>query len=128
MAYTQTVGRRKTSVAEVRLTKGGATIVVNGRPFTEYFPLALTQKNILSPLKETVLEDTFEISAKISGGGFHGQAEAMRLGIARALVVLNPELRAVLKKNKFLSRDARKRERKKFGKKSARRSPQWAKR
>ncbi|OGM91226.1 30S ribosomal protein S9 [Candidatus Wolfebacteria bacterium RIFCSPHIGHO2_01_FULL_48_22] len=131
--YTETVGRRKTAVARVRLSdakkassKGG--IVVNEKKMQEYFPLATLQKKVQSPLEKTDLLDSFEISTHVQGGGFNAQAEAIRHGIARALVLLQPDLRKKLKKFGYLTRDARMVERKKYGLKKARRAPQWSKR
>lgn len=127
--YIETIGRRKEAVARVRLHHGGSgTIRINDREFVEYLPLEIMQQAVTAPLKETGMENVFDITVHVKGGGVHGQADAIRLGIARALVDFNPEFRGTLKKVGFLSRDARVRERKKFGHKSARRSPQWSKR
>ncbi len=128
-SYIETVGRRKEAVARVRLHHGGTgSIKINDRELAEYLPLETMQQAVTSPLRETGTENVFDITVHVSGGGIHGQADGIRLGIARALVDFNPEFRSVLKKAGFLSRDARVRERKKFGHKSARRSPQWSKR
>lgn len=127
--YIESIGRRKEAVARVRLHHGGTgTIRINDREFVEYLPLEIMQQAVISPLKETGMENVFDITVVVKGGGVHGQADAIRLGIARGLVDFNPEFRSTLKKVGFLSRDARVRERKKFGHKSARRSPQWSKR
>jgi len=127
--YIEAVGRRKAAIARVRLVNGGTGIFsINERSLEVYLPIALLRQSVLSPFKQTGTENMFDVSVKVVGGGIHGQADSIRLGIARALVDFNPEFRAVLKKSSFLSRDARIRERKKFGKKSARRSPQWSKR
>jgi small subunit ribosomal protein S9 len=127
--YTEKIGRRKEAVARVRLINGGTgRCVINGRELSKYFPTQVLQESVEAPLKDTGMEAVFDISVKVEGGGLRGQAESVRLGITRALVDFNPEFRTVLKKNGFLTRDARVRERKKFGKKSARRSPQWSKR
>lgn len=127
--YIESIGRRKEAVARVRLHHGGSgTIKINDRELVEYLPLELMQQSVIAPLKETGMENVFDITVLVKGGGVHGQADAIRLGIARGLVEFNPEFRSTLKKVGFLSRDARVRERKKFGHKSARRSPQWSKR
>lgn len=127
--YFQALGRRKTAVARIRLfTKGEKSFTVNGKPLEVYFPLRELQKQALAPLAEMGFQDKFAISAFVSGGGFRGQAEALRHGVARALVLFSPELKKPLKKAGFLTRDPRMRERKKFGLKRARRAPQWAKR
>ncbi len=128
LRYEKGIGRRKEAVAQVRLTKGSGEIVVNGKPYKVYFPVLKNQLVITAPLRETGLENTFDVSVKTSGGGLTGQSDAIVLGIARALIVINPDLRPVLKKQGFLSRDARVKERKKYGLKKARRAPQWAKR
>ncbi len=127
--YIETVGRRKGAVARVRMFQGGSgKITVNERDFKEYIPIALLQQSTMLPLTLTSTDEMFDITVLVKGGGVHGQADAIRMGIARALIDFNPEFRAVLKKNGLLTRDARVRERKKFGKKSARRAPQWSKR
>ncbi|MCX6792947.1 MAG: 30S ribosomal protein S9 [Candidatus Falkowbacteria bacterium] len=127
--YIQTIGKRKTASARVRLFKGGkGVITVNGAPMAEYFKTPLMQMIIQDPLKGTSLEGQFDITAMVCGGGKQGQAEALRHGIARALLVLDVELRPVLKAQRWLTRDARKKERKKPGLKKARKAPQWSKR
>ena len=127
--YIEAVGRRKEAIARVRLHHGGSgSIKINDRDLVDYLPLETMQQAVISPLKETGTENVFDITVHVSGGGIHGQADGIRLGIARALLDFNPEFRSTLKKAGFLSRDARVRERKKFGHKSARRSPQWSKR
>lgn len=127
--YIEAIGRRKEAIARVRLHHGGSgTIKINDRELTDYLPLETMQQSVISPLKETGMENVFDITVHVSGGGIHGQADGIRLGIARALIDFNPEFRSTLKKAGFLSRDARVKERKKFGHKSARRSPQWSKR
>lgn len=127
--YTPGLGRRKEATAQVRLIHGGAgAFLINGREMKEYFPVYHLQQAINAPLAAAGAEGKYDISAKVSGGGVHGQADAVRLGIARALISFNPDLRPTLKTLGLLKRDARVRERKKYGKKSARRSPQWAKR
>lgn len=127
--YIEAVGRRKTSTARVRLTKSSKdSFEVNGKTMKEYFPTAEMQATVVEALKTTNLEGVFAITAKIVGGGIHSQAEALRLGIARALQTNEPELRKPLKVVGLLSRDPRAKERRKFGLKKARKSPQWSKR
>ena len=127
--YIETIGKRKTAAARVRLFKGGkGVITVNNVPMVEYFKTPLMQMIIQDPLKGTSLEGQFDITVKVNGGGKQAQAEALRHGIARALLVLDVELRPVLKAQRWLTRDARKKERKKPGLKRARRAPQWSKR
>lgn len=127
--YIESLGRRKSAIARVRMHRGGSgKISINERGLEAYLPLITLRDSVIAPLKETGTQDTFDISVKVTGGGVRGQAESIRLGIARGLIEFNPEFRASLKKLGFLSRDARIRERKKPGKKSARRSPQWSKR
>jgi small subunit ribosomal protein S9 len=121
-------GKRKTSVARVTLTPGTGAFIVNGKPLDQYFG-RLTQRTMaLSPLVLTSLGDRFDVKARCHGGGDSGQAGALRHGIARALIEADPELRAELKKQGFLTRDAREVERKKAGLKGARRRPQFSKR
>jgi len=122
------VGRRKTASARVRVEKGTGKITVNGQELKIYFPYFEYQTKILSPLKTLGKENDLDISVKVQGGGKSGQAEAVRLGIARALVVWNEEFRKTLKTQGFLTRDSRSKERKKPGLKRARRAPQWSKR
>lgn len=127
--YIEAIGRRKEAIARVRLHCAGVgSIKINDRDLIEYLPLETMQQAVRAPLKETGMESVFDITVRVSGGGIHGQADGIRLGIARALVDFNPEFRSTLKKAGFLSCDARVKERKKFGHKSARRSPQWSKR
>jgi len=125
---TKTLGRRKEAVVQVKLTPGRGEIVVNGKPMNEYFPHSEWQGLVRAPFVAVGLEKNFNVAARAKGGGIKGQAEALRLAIARALVKENAELRATLKKLGYMSRDARVKERKKYGKKKARRSPQWSKR
>ena len=126
--YIETVGRRKTSTAQVRLyTQGVKSITVNGQPYSEYFPKFL-HKTIEDSLEKLKCLGKFGVSSVVSGGGLLGQAEAIRHGIARALVALNPYFKKRLKKSGYLTRDPRMRERKKFGLKRARRASQWSKR
>jgi small subunit ribosomal protein S9 len=129
LKYYQAVGRRKTAVARVRLfTKGEKEILVNEKPYKEYFPTLDYWQIVQAPLRKIKSLDKFRILVKVRGGGLHGQAEATRHGIARALVKLNPDFKKKLKKAGYLTRDPRMRERKKFGLKRARKAPQWQKR
>ncbi len=121
-------GRRKTSVSRVWLKYGAPKIVVNGKPLDKYFLRKIYSSILEAPLVKTENLDKVEIFSTVSGGGLSGQAGAIRHGISRALVNLDPTLRKKLKKMGFLTRDARKVERKKFGKHKARRSPQFSKR
>ncbi|MBU0731465.1 30S ribosomal protein S9 [Patescibacteria group bacterium] len=121
-------GKRKTSSARLRFyKKGNEEFTVNEKPMPEFFTEKNLQKIVLSPLVKTNQKD-FEISAKVIGGGKHSQAEAIRLAISRAIVVIDEEQKKLLKKAGFLTRDSRKKERKKPGLKRARRAPQWSKR
>lgn len=128
--YYEGVGRRKSSTARVRITlsrKKESTLIVNDKPVSEYFDLAEQQNNIIKPLSVLGVEN-FDITVKVSGGGITGQADAIKLGIARALVKYDETLKKQLKDNNHLTRDPRVKERKKPGLKKARKSPQWAKR
>ena len=128
--YTETVGRRKTSVARVRLTPASKlSITVNGREFDAYFPVSEYKKSIKSAF-ETAGEgmDKFTITATLTGGGVSSQADALRHAISRALVEIDGNLRTKLKVKGFLKRDPRAKERRKFGLKKARKAPQWSKR
>jgi len=121
-------GRRKTSVARVSLRSGKGTISVNGRPVNEYFTTESARSMVRQPLLATETADKFDVIILTDGGGFTGQAGAVRLGIARALVEFNTELRAKLKQMGFLTRDPRQHERKKYGQKGARKRFQFSKR
>jgi small subunit ribosomal protein S9 len=121
-------GRRKTSVARVFLRPGGGEIRVNGRPFNDYFRTESVQAVVRQPLLATETADKFDVMILAHGGGLAGQAGAARLGIARALVNFNGELRQKLKQLGYLTRDARRRERKKYGQKGARKRFQFSKR
>ena len=121
-------GRRKKAIAAVRIRKGSGQINVNGRDFNTYFPLELQRTLILAPLKELELEGTYDLIIRCKGGGIQGQAEAARLGVARALVGELEDRRGDLKAVGFLRRDPRRRERKKYGRRGARRSFQFSKR
>jgi small subunit ribosomal protein S9 len=124
----QTVGRRKSSSARVRLAKGSGAITVNGKELSAYFPYFENQDMIRAPLKALAKDKDFDVTAKVVGGGSRGQAQAVQLGVARALVVWNEDWRKSLKTMGYLTRDARVKERKKPGLKRARRGPQWSKR
>lgn len=127
--FIEAVGRRKTSSARVRLfTQGKKGIIVNGKSYTDFFPVVNLQKAVEDPMEKLKCLDKFGVTVIVKGGGPSGQAEAVRHGIARALVELNPYFKKRLKKAGFLTRDPRMRERKKPGLKRARRAPQWSKR
>lgn len=122
------VGRRKTSVARVILRNGNGKITVNGKEFETAFPQLLSREDILNPLKVTETQGSYDVIINVQGGGTTGQAQAIRLGIARALVEINPEHRTALKKEGFLTRDPRMVERKKYGRPKARKRFQFSKR
>lgn len=127
--YYEAIGRRKTAVARVRFyTKGDKQFLVNDKLYTQYFPSSDLQELASASLKKMKCLDKFRIVARVTGGGSHAQAEAIRHGTARVLVDFNSNFRKRLRKAGFLTRDPRMRERKKFGLKRARRAPQWAKR
>jgi small subunit ribosomal protein S9 len=121
-------GKRKRAIARVRLYKGNGRIVVNGKDAQDYFGTAEAVNVVSAPLFLTNDEKNFDISVMVIGGGKHGQADAVRHGIAKALVVADAENRSLLKPEGFLTRDSRKKERKKFGLRKARRAPQFSKR
>jgi small subunit ribosomal protein S9 len=121
-------GRRKSAVARTRIYPGSGQILVNNRPFEEYFPRATLQMIVRQPLNLTKTIGKFDIKAIVDGGGVAGQAEALRHGISRALLAFDAELRPALKKAGFLTRDARIKERKKYGLRSARARFQYSKR
>src|SRR3989344_5939610 len=126
--YIEAVGRRKTSIARVRLFPDGEGIIANELDYKKYFPTEEMQKIAEDAFRKTRPETRFRVSAKIKGGGIHSQAEALRHGISRSLTKFDAQLRQKLKSAGFLTRDARVKERRKFGLKKARKSPQWAKR
>jgi small subunit ribosomal protein S9 len=126
--YYYGTGRRKSAVARVRLVPGDGALLINGHPPSEYFGRRDLETVVTQPLRITDTVDRYTGSIKVEGGGVAGQAGAVCHGIARALVVADPELRAVLKKAGLLSRDAREKERKKYGLKRARKAPQYTKR
>lgn len=124
----QSTGRRKSAVARVRLRPGTGQINVNGRPIEQYFTILTHRQDSTEPLRLTQTADVYDVDASIVGGGVSGQAGALRLGIARALVGLDDEQRATLKKAGLLVRDSREKERRKYGLKKARKAPQYSKR
>jgi small subunit ribosomal protein S9 len=121
-------GRRKEAVVRVRLLEGTGQFKLNGRPLEDYFPNPAHRRLVTEPLRVTNTLERYDILANLDGGGVSGQAGALRHGIARALVDLDPEMRVELKKRGFLTRDAREVERKKYGLKKARKAPQYSKR
>jgi len=124
----QATGRRKASVARVRLRDGSGQMMLNGRPLEEYFPTMAARMRVMEPLTMTQTQGRYDVDATLEGGGTTGQVDALRLGIARALIEIEPELRASLKKAGLLTRDARIVESKKYGLRKARRAPQYTKR
>jgi small subunit ribosomal protein S9 len=122
-------GRRKEAVVRIRLVEGGTgRIVLNGRALEDYFPSRAQRMVVTSPLRLIGREKEFDVTARLDGGGVSGQAGALRQSIARALIEYDPELRSQLKKEGFLTRDAREKERRKYGLKKARKAPQYSKR
>lgn len=128
MASVNSLGRRKTSVARVVLNEGSGEIRINGVEGKEYFPITVQQFKMLQPFKLTGTEGKYDVVATIDGGGITGQVEALRLGIARALVKLDPEHKPKLKAEDLMTRNPREVERKKFGRKKARKRYQFSKR
>ena len=128
MASVNSLGRRKTSVARVVLNEGSGEILINGVEGKEYFPITVQQFKMLQPFKLTGTEGKYDVTATIDGGGITGQVEALRLGIARALVKLDPENKPKLKAEDLMTRNPREVERKKFGRKKARKRYQFSKR
>jgi small subunit ribosomal protein S9 len=126
--YFSGTGRRKTSVARVRLLSGEGEVVVNGRSLEEHFGNAVNLTDILLPFRVTGTEGRFNAMIRVDGGGYHGQAGAIRHGIARALLASDPEARVALRQAGLLTRDPRMKERKKYGLKRARKAPQYTKR
>lgn len=127
--YVYAVGRRKRAIAAVRLyPKGKGDFTVNGKTLAEHLPVDILQQAVLLPLVTVGMDKTADVSVKAEGGGIHGQADAIMLGVARAILKIDPGYRASLKPLGLLTRDSRKKERKKPGLKKARRAPQWAKR
>lgn len=128
MEQIQATGRRKSAISRVYLKRGNGNIFVNGKAYQEYFRVNHIQGKIIEPLKEVGVENLYDIKVNVKGGGTKGQAEAVRLGIARALVQLNEDFRSALKTKKLLTRDPRQVERKKYGRPKARRGFQFSKR
>ncbi len=128
MEMINAIGRRKASVARVYLTKGDGKVTVNGKDYKEYFPQTHVQANITDPFSTVAVDNIYDVKVNVDGGGFKGQSEAIRMAIARALVKLNEDFRSPLKSKKYLRRDARIVERKKYGKPKARKSFQFSKR
>jgi small subunit ribosomal protein S9 len=127
--YYEGIGRRKTASARVRLHTGGSgQFVVNGQPYEEYFGRDVDWNNLMMPLRLTSTEAQFDVTVLVEGGGITGQSEAVRMGISRALLKVDPEFRPLLRKAGILTRDAREKERKKPGLKRARKAPQYTKR
>jgi small subunit ribosomal protein S9 len=125
--YIEAVGRRKTAIARVRISAGKGTITVNGKELKSYFTIQRLIATAQAPLEQLKIGD-LDVSVKIVGGGIHAQAEAIRLGLSRAIVLQDAAWKPRLRAIGFMTRDSRMVERKKYGKKKARRSPQWAKR
>ena len=121
-------GRRKNAIARVRLVPGAGRIVVNGRDVADYFPMITLQTLVRQPLRTSETEASFDVLVRVEGGGLSGQAGAVRHGIARALLRVDPNFRLPLKRAGFLTRDARMKERRKYGLKKARKAPQFSKR
>lgn len=128
MSTINTIGRRKAAIARIYLDKGKGNITINEKALDVYFPISNLSNKVLEPLQEVEMEESFDIKINVGGGGIKGQAEAIRLAIARALVELDEELKPALKAKGFLTRDSRVVERKKFGKPKARKSFQFSKR
>jgi small subunit ribosomal protein S9 len=124
----QTVGRRKESVARVRLRDGTGRVTLNGRALEDYFPTMAMRIRVVEPLQVVQVQGRYDVEATLEGGGVNGQADALRLGIARALIEVDPDLRPTLKKAGLLTRDARAVESKKYGLRKARRAVQYTKR
>ena len=128
MEMINAIGRRKAAVARVYLMKGEGKISVNGKDYREYFPQIHVQHEVTDPFKVVSAENIYDVKVNVQGGGFGGQAEAVRLGISRALVKLNAEFKPPLKAEKFMTRDSRVVERKKYGQPKARKRFQFSKR
>ena len=124
----QATGRRKSSVARVRLYEGTGVFKLNDRSIESYFPQPALRMRVMEPLKTAEADGRYDVHATLEGGGYTGQSDALRLGIARALIEIDPELRPALKKEGLLTRDSRRVERKKYGLRKARRAPQFTKR
>ncbi|MDX2133199.1 MAG: 30S ribosomal protein S9 [Saprospiraceae bacterium] len=128
MEMINAVGRRKTAVARVYLMKGEGNITINGKDYREYFPHIHVQHNVTDPFSVVGVQNIYDLKVNVRGGGYKGQAEAIRMGLSRALVKVNEEFKKPLKDNKFLTRDSRAVERKKYGQPKARKRFQFSKR
>jgi small subunit ribosomal protein S9 len=128
MEMINATGRRKTAVARVYLMKGEGKITINGKDYRQYFPHIHVQHNVTDPFTVVGAENIYDVKVNVKGGGFKGQAEAVRMGVSRALVKLNEEFKSPLKARKFLTRDSRAVERKKYGQPKARKRFQFSKR
>lgn len=128
MEMINAIGRRKTAVARVYLMKGEGNVLINGKDYREYFPHVHVQHNVVDPFVVVGAENIYDLKINVRGGGYKGQAEAVRMGVSRALVKLNEEFKSPLKARKFLTRDSRAVERKKYGKPKARKRFQFSKR
>jgi len=126
--YIESVGRRKTAIARVRISAGKGSVIVNGKELKKYFVLPRHAAAAVAALEQLKLSGEFDVSVHVSGGGIHAQADAIRLGISRAIIIKDAEWKPRLRAMGFVTRDCRMVERKKYGKKKARRAPQWAKR
>lgn len=127
--YIYALGRRKTAISQVRMYPGGSgKVTVNGKPYKEYFGVEELYNSVTLPLKTLGLDATTDLIVTSHGGGLRGQADAAKLAVARCLLKINPDSRLALKPQGYLTRDPREKERKKYGLKKARKSPQWAKR
>jgi small subunit ribosomal protein S9 len=126
--YDRGIGKRKCAIAQVKLFSGKGEIIVNGKPYQDYFPRLEHRRHVEQPFKATDTTGRFNVEAKVTGGGVTGQSEAIRHGIARALVKANEQFRPLLRQEGLLTRDARIKERKKYGLKRARKAPQYTKR
>jgi len=129
MEIINAIGRRKASVARIYLTKGEGKVTVNGKDLKEYFTLENIQTNVTDPFKALEIDhNIYDLKINVKGGGFKGQSEAIRMAVSRALVKIDADFKKVLRENKFMTRDAREVERKKYGKPKARKSFQFSKR
>ena len=128
MEMINSIGRRKASTARIYVVKGSGKITINGKDYKDYFPMAITQSAVTDPLKVAESEGQYDIKITVAGGGFKGQSEAIRMAISRSLVKINEDAKKPLKEKKYLTRDSREVERKKFGKPKARKSFQFSKR
>jgi small subunit ribosomal protein S9 len=126
--YTEATGRRKTAIARVRLSAGNGKVTVNGKDLKGYFTLPRLMAAAVAPLSELKLSGDYDVSVHVSGGGIHAQADAVRHGISQAIVSIDAQWKPRLRAMGYMTRDSRMVERKKYGLKKARRSPQWAKR